>query len=263
MTLPRLASILLPAAACLLTASSLLAEANPWIGTWKLNRDKSTFTGTSYTMTKTPKGYLFDVGQLKFEVGDDGKDYPTVAPETYSIKQTGKSEWLGVTKTSGKETGRDTMTLSADGKTLTDKTTGTHADGSTFSSAETDIRVGSGTGLAGTWKSTQVSSTSPNIVVLSDAGGGKYKYFNPASEGGYTLSLDGKAVSFVGPRASPSETISFKAVSEVEWTYTGYLNGKPWVKGVNTVSADKRSMTETEWMVDKPTEKTIAFYEKQ
>jgi len=258
----RFTTVLLPSAAVLFTTSSLLAAVNPWLGTWKLNHEKSSYTG-SYTLTKTPKGYLFEVGQLKYEVGDDGKDYPTVAPDTYSLKQTGTGEWLGVDKVGGKETSRDTMTLSADGKSLKEKTTGTHADGSTYTSEETDTRIGSGSGLAGTWMSTQVSSTSPGLFVVSDAGGGKYKYFSPANKGGHTLALDGKPVSFVGPRASASETIGAKSVSESEQSFIVYMKGKPFVEGTDTLSADKKVMTETSWLVDKPTEKTIEIYEKQ
>jgi hypothetical protein len=245
------------------SAGHLFAATNPWYGTWKINRDKSTLTGTSYTMTKTPKGYTFDYGSMKFEIGDDGKDYPTVAPETYSIKQTGNNEWLGITKTNGKETARDTMKVSSDGKTLVDKTTGTHADGTTYSSEEDDTRVGSGTGLAGTWKSAKVTSNSRGVQVLSDAGGGKMKWFFPTSQGGYVSALDGKPVTSFGPRSSPDQTIAVKQISTLEQKYTVYLKGKPFLEGTTKVSADGKVMNDTSWLVEKPAEKTTGIYEKQ
>ncbi len=257
-------SILLCATLAALTlAQPVLAATNPWLGTWKLNRDKSTFTGSTYTVAKTGNVYHFDYGAMKFDIADDGKDYPILPTRTSSLKPTGKNEWLGVDKMNGTEISRYTMKLSSDGKTLTQVTTGTRADGSTYKIEETDTRVGAGPDIAGTWKDTKESSSAPSSMTYSDAGPNTLKIEWPASKLSVTLPLDGKPSAENGPRAIPNFTIGYKKVSVTELKYVAYLSGKPYFEGVQTVSADGKVMKDVRWLAAKPAEKTTAVFEKE
>ncbi len=251
------------ASAILLCATPVFAAGNPWLGTWKLNRAKSTFTGETYTVVKNGNLYHFDYGAVKFDVGEDGKDYPVIATRTASLKSTGKNEWLQVSKANGVEVSRAELKLSDDGKTLTSKGTGTRADGSTFKSESVDERVSGGPGLAGTFKSVKESTTASSVMTWSDAGAGKIKVDYPSSKGTTLVTFDGKPVKEEGPRAIPDETTTYKQVSSTEIKYTVFEKGKSYVEGVETVSADGKVLKDVSWLVTKPAEKTTAIYEKQ
>ncbi len=249
-------------AAALMLAQPVLAAENPWFGTWKLNRGKSNLTGSTYTIVKTGNVYHFDFGALKFDVADDGKDYPVVPTRTVSLKSTGKNEWLQVGKVNGVETSRTILKLSSDGKTESDVTTGTRADGSTYKSESTSERISGGPDLAGTWKDTKESSSASSIMVYSDGGPGKLKIEYPASKATILAPLDGKSVQETGPRAVPDSTYSYRQTSPTELKYIGYLKGKPYYEGIETVSPDGKTLKDVSWLVTKPNEKTTEIYEK-
>lgn len=256
-----LTAVLLPL--FLFPSDPVFAAENPWFGTWKLNRDKSQFTGETQTLTKIPVGYHLDMGAVAFDIYEDGQDHVTFPNHTASLKSTGPNQWLRIVKTNGKETSRSIITLSEDGNTLSFKSTGTRADGSTYTSEMVDQRVGTGSGLAGTWKNTKESSNAVETVILSDAGNGKVKWDFPSSKGGYVSTPDGAPVPMTGPRATPGETVATTIVSPTELNYTEFMSGKPFVQGTDTLSPDGKVMTEVNWLVSQPTEKTTAVYEKQ
>lgn len=249
-------------AACTL-AQPLFAASNSWLGTWKLNLDKSTFTGSTYTVVKTGNVYHYDFGPLKFDIADDGKDYPVMPTHTSSLKLIGKNEWLGVDKVNGVEVGRSTLKLSEDGKTLTQVSTGTRPDGSTYKDDETDVRISGGPDLAGTWKNTKDSISAPSEMIYSDAGPNMLKIDKPKSKATATYPLDGKAVAETGPETTPAIKMGYKEVSPNELKYTLYYNGKLAVEGIETVSADGKVLKRVEWLVSKPAEKKTAIFEKQ
>lgn len=245
-----------------LTPSAFAAD-NPWYGTWKLNRAKSTLTGTTYTVVKTGNVYNFDYGALKFKLADDGKDYPIMPTRTSSLKKTGNNEWLLVAKVNGVENARTVLKLSSDGKTISDSTTGTHADGTTFKSESTSERVSGGPDIAGTWKDVKESSTAPSIMMYADGGAGKLKVDDPISKASGVYGLDGKAEHGTGPRAVPDMTTSFKKISGTELKYVVYVKEKPYYEGIQTVSADGKVLKDVSWLTVKPNEKTIEIYDKQ
>ena len=249
--------------ATLTLAQPIFGAENPWFGTWKMNRDKSTLTGTTFTVVKTGNVYHFDYGAVKFQVADDGKDYPVMPTRTTSLRKTGDDEWLVVGKTNGVETSRTVLKLKDGGKAISETTTGTRADGSTYKSEETNVRTGPGPDISGTWKDTKESSSADSVMVYSDGGAGKLKVDYPSSKGSATLPLDGTAVSETGPRAIPGMTYSYKKVSPTELKYTVLFNGKPYVQATQTVSADGKVLKDVGYLVSKPKELTTEVFEKQ
>lgn len=136
--------------------SRLLADDNPFAGTWKLNVAKSKFTPgpapQSQTRTVVAQGdgakYTFDVvaadGSTKsysFETKYDGKDSPITgagAPggaDTISLKRINSHKVEATLKRAGKVSGASVSEVSADGKTTTLHSKGTNPDGTPYSTS--------------------------------------------------------------------------------------------------------------------------------
>jgi hypothetical protein len=113
------------------------AAADPAVGTWTLNLDKSKFSGTpapksqtrSYEQTAdglhmTYTGAAADGSAISGEstYKYDGKDYPiTGSPDfdTLAVTRVSSHEVKGKQKKAGKLVGTTTRTISKDGKTMT------------------------------------------------------------------------------------------------------------------------------------------------
>lgn len=144
-------TLLVSLAACALILASSVAQAGDnWIGTWKMDAAKSTFSpgpgpksqtlkfeatkdgiqlttdGVAADGTATHGGYT-----SKF----DGKDVPWAGnPEAdvASPKKTGDNSYENVWKKGGKPMITAKVVVSADGKTLTVSNTGTNSKGQTI-----------------------------------------------------------------------------------------------------------------------------------
>jgi hypothetical protein len=138
-----------------LASVPLLAQDNPFVGTWKLNVAKSKFepgpAPKSQTRTVVADGdgakYTFEgvaadgaPFSYSFTVKYDGKDYPitgTGAPggaDTIAIKRVGTNKAEATEKNGGKEVGKAHAEVSQDGKVSTVKLKGKTVDGKEYSS---------------------------------------------------------------------------------------------------------------------------------
>ena len=132
----------------------LLAQSNPFVGTWKLNVSKSKFepgpAPKSQTRTVVTEGegakYSFEGVRAdgtpfsySFTVNYDGKDYPitgTGAPggaDTIAIKRVGTRKAEATLKKGGKEVGKSVAEVSKDGTVSTVKSKGKTPDGKDYS----------------------------------------------------------------------------------------------------------------------------------
>src|SRR5271170_5098280 len=103
------------------SAGIALAADSPFAGTWKLNVEKSKFTGDTFTYAATATGFHYSNGAtLEYDFAVDGKDYPTIPDRTVSWTKAGDNAWDTVAK-DGKGTvlSKAHRVLSADGKKLT------------------------------------------------------------------------------------------------------------------------------------------------
>jgi hypothetical protein len=135
---------------CLVVPGLLLAQANPAVGTWKLNVEKSKYPAgmapKSLTRTVSADGesvkYSFegegpDGTALKygFTVKYDGKDYEVTGngmpfgADHIAIKRDNSHMFSATLKKDGKEIGTSVSTVSHDGKTTTLNGKGTDAKG--------------------------------------------------------------------------------------------------------------------------------------
>jgi hypothetical protein len=256
-------TLLACALACVLLPSAFAAS--PWDGTWKLDRAKSHFTGTSFTYSKNAAGmWHFKNGPIAVDFAPDGKPYPGLDPEHTSITTLPDPHTMKtVSMFNGKVTATSIDTLSADGKTISDVTTGTHEDGSSYTSTETDIRSGAGEGFLGTWVSTKETSSSPGVSVISTAADGSITFSDPISQYSLTVKLDGTPATPVGPQMTQNLTIAYKKASTHRLDYTVMLKGQKVAEGYDELAADGKSYKEVSWLIGKASEKSTAVYEKQ
>lgn len=244
-------------------AQTLWAVDSAWFGRWKLDRAQSHFTGPTITIVRIPLGYHFDFGATSFDIGDDGRDYPTVARRSTSMKAVSDHEWLRVHKVDGKEVDHSTLRITPDEKRLLIHTVAVGPDGATHVSDDTEVRVGEGTGLQGTWRSAVAGINVSEVIQLGDAGGGKIRWDFPKDGQFYVIAPNGAAAGYGGARAVPGVTVVLRAESARKMRWEESIDGKPYTDGEDVLSADGRRLTETTWPVKRPAEKQESVYVRE
>jgi hypothetical protein len=136
-----------------LFVSPLLAQNDPWVGTWKLNVAKSRYTGTSAPKSETRtivaqgdgyqvtyKGIAADGSRISYSLTSnfDGKDSPIsgTAPfgaDTIATKRVDPYTITSVIKKAGKEIRTVVNVVSKDGKVTTQTGKGTNEQGQPIS----------------------------------------------------------------------------------------------------------------------------------
>jgi hypothetical protein len=250
----------LAAAVSLAVAAPCFAAGSPWDGTWKLNQAKSKMTGSTFTITQDGGMYTVDTGAIQFKYACDGKDYPILADRTISCTGGGNSFTQAI-KVAGKPYSTEHRTLSADGSTMTDVEKGTRPDGTAFTDTETFTRVGSGAGLAGTWKSTKMKNSASSLFILK-VNGDVLHYEDPGYKESSDAKLDGTPAPITGGMAPAGLMVSNKLENGAV-TSTVSLNGKELGTDVMTLSADGKVLTDVSWTAGKENEKQTYVYDKE
>lgn len=237
------------------------AAASKWDGTWKLNQAKSKMTGATYTISQNGNMYTVDTGSFKLSYACDGKDYQFLPDRTVSCTGSGNSYSM-TGKINGKIQSTTKYTISSDGRTMTSVETGTRPDGTAYTDHETDTRVGSGTGMVGTWKSTMVKGSAPGVMSIK-VNGDVLHVEDPGYKSVSDAKLDGTPAQLKGPTAPAGLMISNKpdGVNKVLTVTT--LNGKELGRDVMTLSADGKTITDVSWTPGKESEKQTYVYDRQ
>lgn len=131
-------------------SSPLFAQANPFVGTWKLNVARSKFEGvpTPKSLTRTVvvdgkgakytfEGVAADGAPISygFSTNYDGKDNPVTGKgmpggaDSVSLGKISGNKSSGILKKGGKEIGKSEVEVSKDGKVTTVKSKVTLPDG--------------------------------------------------------------------------------------------------------------------------------------
>ena len=108
-------------------------------------------------------------------------------------------------------------------------------------------------------------SETPETLVYSDAGGGAMRMVSVEAASEIVTRFDGRAAPDIGAsaRSGPPRTLAITAVSPTRYRWVFSISGKPFVAGVNTLAADRRSFTEISWRVDAPRKKVTLLYVRQ
>jgi hypothetical protein len=233
----------LPILLCALAAVALAADL-PFLGKWKTNLAKSDFGLTAFTIESLPSGEwqttAFGV-TAKFKM--DGNECPDGMGGTVAWKEVGNNTWESVSKANGKVTARDTLKLSADGKTLTDSNKEMKLDGGLIDSTTVYSRASGGPGLAGKWQTKKVSGGGG--IIEMTASGSDGLTFKDLDQGMTCASkMDGRDYPCTGPMLPPGFTSAVKA-SGRSLDLTVKKDGKTFFTATYTVSADGKTLTET------------------
>ncbi|HEY1560891.1 MAG TPA: hypothetical protein VGF71_08380 [Caulobacteraceae bacterium] len=240
-----------------------LALAGPFDGTWKLDTAKSKFTGDTMTYTKTATGYHFsNGGPVSYDFAVDGKDFTIIPSRSVAWSKAAGGGWDIVTKANGKVISKAHRTLSADGKTMTSTYVEYRPDGTTVHESDVYARVTGAKGLAGEWRNTKVQSASDTMKIATSAGG-HFTIEEPNFKSTTAGRTDGSPSTIKGPNVPPGAVPVYKADDPGKWSYRGSLNGKVYFQGVMTVSADGKTLTDTQWVPGKKSEASVSIYDKQ
>jgi hypothetical protein len=243
-----------------------LGQANPWVGTWKLDPSKSQLVGDTFSFSKGKDGMLrySDGSAYSYVFAVDGKEYKTFENRTTTWTGNGTNKWTSVTKQDGKTLFTVERELSADGNTLTFRSTGTSADGLPMEYVTVSKRTSAGTGLLGGWRTTRYESNPPDIVAISQPAPGVLRLEQPRFQFVWEGKTDGTPTAAQsGPMTPKGYMTSVKQVSRNKLSFTNTLNGKPDSYSTLTLAADGKSYTDVNWSHGRPSEKTKAVFVRQ
>ncbi len=244
-------------------AAALAAADNPFVGTWKLNPDKSNFTGDTMTFASGGSDEIkFSGGGLSYTFTPDGHERPGLLGENVIWKKIDDRTWEQVHKVKGKVTDTDTFKVSEDGKTLQIDSKGTRPNGETFQTQTIYDRTSGENGLLGGWKSTKVQISSPESWEIKAHGDDGITFYSPAEKFTFSAKFDGKQYPVAGPTVPAGSSGSLQRNGPLSFELVETYKSKPFWKGTFTVSGDKKTLTVAGSMtgVDEP---ETAVYEKQ
>jgi hypothetical protein len=244
---------------CLFIAS-LSAADDPFVGKWKLNQEKSKIAGEQMKIEDLGDNkYKFSFGNVSDTITADGTDQPVHFGRTRSITKEGSNTWKVVSKKDGKVESSNIQTLSDDGNTRTIKGTNTKPDGSTSDYEVVDKRVGSGSGFAGTWESTNVKITSPDEWQIEPYDGNGLTFNTPAENDILSMKFDGKNYAEKGPTVAPGSTSSGKRPDAHTLEITDKVKGQVMDHTKFEVSPDGKTLTLTIHETGQPNALTIVY----
>ena len=244
---------------CLVTGA-LWAADDPFCGKWKLNQEKSKIAGEQLKIEDLGSSkYKLTFGNVSDTITADGTDQPVHFGRTTSITPEGSNTWKMLIKKDGKVISSMTHTLSGDGRTQTVKGTDYKPEGSTSDYSVDLKRVGSGSGWAGTWESTDVKISSPDEWHIEPYGGDGLTFNTPAYRDTLSMKFNGKDYEEKGPNVGPGSTSSGKRVDAHTLEVTDKVKGEVMDHTKFQVSQDGKTLTLTIRETGQPNALTIVY----
>jgi len=195
-----------------LTAATVSAAENPFVGEWKLSQSKSKLTDQMKVAKLDDNRYAFDfAGDGHGEtIVIDGTDQPGNSGTTLAVASEGPNAWTVVRKKDGRKLLSAAWTLSADGQTLTDNYTNIPSSGSPTTTKYVYSRHGTGSGFAGTWVTTNMAVDFDLVLQFRPYEGDGLSILDSASKLTRNVKLDGKDYPNAGENASILTTSSLR-----------------------------------------------------
>jgi hypothetical protein len=222
------------------------AAQTPFVGTWKLNQDKSQLSGD--TMKFGPaQGDAIELkaGGLTYSFRVDGKNYAMPSGNGAIWRQTTPATWTTeYRKPDGSLLSRDSWQLSTDGQKLSVTTSGVKADGDLYTNTAEYVRTGGTSGLMGAWKSTDVKLSSPDEFSIGEVGLDKLVLKVPAMKVTCEVTTDGKEVAVEGPDIPSGFRLSLTRTGPYTFKLVQKISGNVISTSVYTVAEDRETMTE-------------------
>jgi len=237
--------------ACLLlfAASGLGAADSPFTGTWKLDMTKSDFSGETIRFQTGKANMVRYTGAGEtYTFTTDGQPHPGLFGRLVSVKQMDANTWVRTTEFKGKVLSEATLSLSADGNTLTETSKGTRPDGSLFENVEVYDRVGEGygvvSGMLGIWRSKSARESSATVLEFGDNGPDGIAFILRQISGKCLLKFNGKDYPATGPTVPEGLTLAATRIGERSFELTEKIKGKAIYKATYSVSDDGKSLLE-------------------
>lgn len=235
----------------------------PYVGKWKMNPAKSDFGETTVTYEQLPSGEMQATqAGVSYKFKLDGKEYPATFGSTATWKTLGANAWEVTWKLNGKVLSTDTLTLSADGKSMTVNSKGKKPNGEMMDDTVTAERVSGSSGLAGKWKTKNVKSAAPSVLEIASSGADGVIFRIVDMDLTCNGKFDGKDHPCSGPTLGPGWTAAFANAGPRALDMTIKNNGKELFKLSYSVSADGKTLTEA-GTATAANEKTKVVYDKQ
>jgi hypothetical protein len=229
-----------------LAAASTAVAQNPFVGTWKLNQEKSQLAGD--TMKFRPAaGEAIELsgGGTTYSFRSDGKPYALPSGHVAIWRETSAGSWTTEYRNiDGKLLSSDNWKLSSDGKNLTVTTSGVKANGDLYTDTEDYVRTAGTDGLMGAWKSTSVKLSSPNELSIQESGLDGLILKIAAIKATAVTNFNGKEVAVDGPDIPTGLRLALTRTGPYKFRIVQKLNGNLLESAEYTVAADGQTMTE-------------------
>lgn len=231
--------------ACL-SAGTLWAADDPFVGKWKLNPSRSKLTEEMKVESAGGNKYAFDFGGgIAETIVTDGTDQPGYRGTILSVSVLGQDSWKVVRKKDGRVLLTADWTLSQDGNTLADDYTEFAPNGSSSNVKYVYKRTAGSSGFAGTWESTSEEVNSVFVLKVRAYEGDGLSFVNPAEGVTKSLKFDGKDYPNEGPNVAPGSVSSGRRVNERTLQLADKMNGKTVGTEEIELSPDHKTLTMT------------------
>jgi hypothetical protein len=229
-----------------LAAATTAAAQNPFVGTWKLNQEKSQLAGDIMKFGPAEGDAIEQTaGGITYSFRVDGKPYALPTGNVAIWRQDSPDSWTTEYRTmEGKLLRSDNWKLSSDGNKLSVTTSGVKANGDLYTDTEDYERTAGNSGLIGSWKGTAVKLSSPNELTIQEAGLDGLVLKIAALKATAVTNFDGKEVAVQGPDIPTGLRLSLTRTGPYSFRLVQKLNGSPVDSSVYTVSTDGQTMTE-------------------
>ncbi len=220
---------------------SCLAQANPWDGSWKMDRSSLKFDGATFSVVTAADGFTTTRGGTAMpKVVCDGKPYDSPdGKQTCTKSGTGYS--IVVTK-DGKTVRKTMLSVSADGKTRTSKNERFPSDEKPFTITVISERVSGGPGMAGEWKEKKVVESGETGILGIKVSGDSVAFKESDRDKPVTCKLDGSETKL----GDTGGTMSVKLADPHTLKVTYSSDGKVRRENTFVLSADGKTITETD-----------------
>lgn len=229
-----------------LAAAGTAAAQGPFVGTWKLNQEKSQITGDIMKFgPAADQSIQLSAGGTTYSFRLDGANYAMPSGNNAVWRQTSPQSWTTEYRTAdGRLLSSDTWKLSADGKNLSVVTSGVKADGDLYTDTEEYVRTEGSSGLMGSWKSTAVKLSSADEFTIQEVGLDGLLFKFPAIKATYEAKFDGREEAMQGPDIPTGLRLALTRTGPYSFRLVEKLNGNTTSSSVYTVSTDGKTMTE-------------------
>jgi hypothetical protein len=232
-----------------------------WNGTWKLNSTKSSYQGLVLTISISADGeYRFDESS-SHTLRCDGKDRPIGNNRTLLCVKSGVTALDLILKENGLKTRATHDELSTDGKVFTTTVTEFRPNGSVIKSQIIFSRLSGSNGFAGQWRDTSYLREHAGMSLRLDNQALHIEY--PSASQHIDAPLDGVEAAVRGPHVLEGTTITVRPAGNRKFLIVTKLHGKAFSQGSLGLSSDGRTITDTWWSPDRPSDRGTLVYEKK